>query len=682
MAQAPVPLIVLTPAEDDVELINKTLRDAGHPVHCHWVRRVEDLEAALVDASPELLWYRADRFPTSIADVARIRQQTSSVVPLLAFALDVEESTVTDALLAGAQDLVSLKQRERLKAVAERELRTYRLEQALNDTLLSASQYKKQVKALVAGSVDAIAFVQEGIVVEANPAWAELFGDSPEEALNRPLMDLFPTASQAAVKGAVVACTKGQWKDETLSVTATPRDGTTMTVRLTLEQTKFEGEPAVKLTVPQEQPERAAPEELVDHAVNKDPATGFYHRRRFLELLTRKLESNPRGGVRALAYIRPDKFGEVAAEVGPFASEDLLVSLAELLRSLAHPLDICARFGGNVFTMLLERGTLRDVEAWAENAVQQISDHIFNVAENSVSISCTIGIAEVGPTKERTETLIADAEKANRRGRQRGGNQVVLEETSDESTRIQRFDEIWVQQIKTALLENRLRLAHLPIASLSGERKIMYDTVLRMVDLQGDEVSAAEFMPAARRNKMLRAVDRWVVAASVDMFAKQKANVLFVKLSHESVLDATLVEWLTKLVGANHVPPGSLCFQVGEEDATQYLKQTRTLAEQLKAAGFLFAIEHFGVGRDPMRVLTQLPMQYLKIDGSLMQSLATNSALQEQVRGYIKAAEKRKVQTIAERVENANTMAVLFQLGAAYMQGHYLQEAEVVLEEA
>src|SRR5690606_36887318 len=126
---------------------------------------------------------------------------------------------------------------------------------------------------------------------------------------------------------------------------------------------------------------------------------------------------------------------------------------------------------------------------------------------------------------------------------------------------------------------------------------------------------------------------------------------------------------------------GRICFQVAEEDVMQYLKQTRALSEQLRAAGFLFAVEHFGIGRDPLRVLSQTPMQYVKIDGSLMQGLATNPQQQEKVRNLIIAAEKRKVQTIAERVEDANTMAVLFQLGAAYMQGHYLHEAEVVLEE-
>jgi diguanylate cyclase (GGDEF)-like protein/PAS domain S-box-containing protein len=681
MAQAPVPLIVLTPAQDDVELINKTLRDAGHPVRCQWVKRVEDLEPALSSACPELLWFRADRFATPIRDIARIRHKAARSVPLLAVADSADESAVTDALLAGAQDLVSMRQRDRLKAVAERELRTYRLERALNETLQSASQYKKQLKAFVAGSVDAIAFVQEGIVVEANQAWAELFGDESDEAMTRPLMDLFDAASQATVKGAVVACGKGQWSNEAITVTAKLRNGSASPINLMLEPIELEGEPAVKLKVPREESPATPPEDLVELTVNKDLATGFYHRRRFLEVLSERLESSPRSGVRALAYVRPDKFGDIENEVGPLASEDLLVGLAEILRRLAHPLDVCGRFGGNVFTMLLQRGTLRDIEAWAENAVKQVAEHIFEAADRTLPITVTIGIAEVGPTTAQSDPLIANAEKANRRGRQRGGNQVVLEETSDESTRIQRFDEIWVQQIKWALVENRLRLAHLPIASLSGERKTMYDTVLRMIDQQGDEVSAAEFMPAARRNKLLRAIDRWVIAATIEYCSKQPADCIFVKLSHESLLDATLPEWLVKLTQDSGVAPARLCLQVGEDDATQYLKQTRAIAEQLKTQGFMFAIEHFGVGRDPMRVLTQTPMQYLKIDGSLMQSLATNPGLQDQVRGYIKAAEKRKIQTIAERVENANTMAVLFQLGAAYMQGHYLQEAEVVLAE-
>src|SRR5690606_30326709 len=140
--------------------------------------------------------------------------------------------------------------------------------------------------------------------------------------------------------------------------------------------------------------------------------------------------------------------------------------------------------------------------------------------------------------------------------------------------------------------------------------------------------------------------------------------------------------WTVKHAKDFGVDVGRICFQVSEEDATQYMKQTRALAERLKELGFLFAIEHFGIGRDPLKVLAQTPMHYVKIDGSLMQSLATSPPLQEKVRSFVQAAERRKVQTIAERVEDANTMAVLFQLGVAYMQGHYVQEPEVVLAES
>jgi EAL domain-containing protein (putative c-di-GMP-specific phosphodiesterase class I) len=258
----------------------------------------------------------------------------------------------------------------------------------------------------------------------------------------------------------------------------------------------------------------------------------------------------------------------------------------------------------------------------------------------------------------------------------------VLQQTSDESTRVQRFDEIWVQQIKSALMENRFKLAHLPVASLSGEQKIMYDTVVRLIDAQGDEVLATEFMPAATRNRLLRAIDRWVIGATLGFCAKTPLDCAFVKLSSESVIDRTLADWLAKAVESSGVAPARLCFQVSEENATQYLQQTLALATALRAKGHRFAIENFGVGRDSNRILAQTPMDFLKIDGSLMQTVATDTALQAKVRLYVQAAAGRAIPTIAERVEDANTMAVLFQLGVAYMQGHYLHEPEVVLADA
>ena len=102
---------------------------------------------------------------------------------------------------------------------------------------------------------------------------------------------------------------------------------------------------------------------------------------------------------------------------------------------------------------------------------------------------------------------------------------------------------------------------------------------------------------------------------------------------------------------------------------------------KLRKIGVGFAIEHYGIDQERYQILDMLQPEYIKIDGELMHSLMTDSGMQARMRKLVKAAAERGIKTIAERVENANAMAVLFQLGLDFMQGHYVHEPEVVLEE-
>ena len=682
MSQAHVPLVVFTDREDNVEFINRTLRDAGHTVRCHWVDSIDHMTSALQDYSPELLWLFNKDDPGQIRQIAKIRKETAPMVPLLVVTEDVDESAIAEAMLAGAQDLVSIHHVERLRSVAERELRAFQLERALNETLVSAAQYRQQLTSLKAGTEDAIACSQEGVLVEANSIWAQLFRYSDgAEMQGQPIMDFFEVSSQTTLKGALIACRKGQWEVEPLKVTAIAEDGSAVPLELWLERSVHDGDAAVTLCVPTASTRTTAPEELIEAAVHRDPITGFYHRRHFIDMLTERLKSNSRGGIRVLAYLRPDKFGDIKDDIGPLASEDILVQLADVIRGLTQANDLYGRFGGVVFTILLERGTIRDVEAWAENALTTISDHLFEIADKTVSVTCTLGLSEVTSGANRVESILIEAEQANNRGRKRGGNQVVLAEISDESTRIRRFDLVWVEKLRAALLNNRFRLIHLPIVSLEGEEGTRFDTILRLLDEDGEEVPAVEFMPAAERHNMLKTLDRWVIGASFAFSAEEEPDQLFVKLSKDSVVDKTLVEWIENEIEANNIDPSRICFQVSEEEVTRHLKQAQTLIEGLTSLGFSFAVEHFGIGRDPIKLLGNVSMQYLKIDGSLMQGISNNQTRQDEVEHFVTVARHKGIATIAERVEDANTMAVLFQLGVSYMQGHYLQEAEVILED-
>jgi diguanylate cyclase (GGDEF)-like protein len=588
-------------------------------------------------------------------------------------------------LQAGAQDLVSKTNQERILIVCERELRAFRLERALNATLRSASQYKRQLKEFLSGSTDAIAQVSEGIVVEANQAWADLFADSDVAGTDGTLMDHFSAASQASLKGALIACGKGRWGGEPLKVEALTSNGKTVPIKLMLAPSIHDGEPTTRLSIlrePDPETKAAEPEAMVERILSTDPVTGFFQRRQFLELLTDKLDQRAASGARALAFIRPDRFSEIERDVGPVSSEEIVAQIAEVLGRLMSPNDIAGRFGGTVFALVLERGSLKDVHAWSENALNRISENLFEVGDRSLSLTCSIGLAEMGEGTDRVEDLIRSAEKANQRCRQDGGDKVIIEETADESTRIKRADALWIRQIKSALVDQRFRLMQLHIASLSGKAERLFDTVVRMIDEQGDEIAASDFMATAARNKLLRPIDRWVIDAAIKLCSHEASDAVFVKLSHESILDPSIVAWISERLGTTRVKPANLCFQVSEADASQYQKQTIALSKSLRNQGYRFAVERFGIGRDPMRVLTNVPMDYVKFDGSFMQGIADDFKIQEKIRAFVSNANRNKIKTIASRVENANAMAVLFQLGVHYMQGHYLHEPDVVLEEA
>lgn len=684
MNESSVPVVILTERHDDVEYFNKTMRDAGHPVRCRGLARIDELGSQLESDQPHLLILFADRFPANVRDVVKLRQLHARMSPLIVINDSADEAAISEVLQAGGQDLVSRANQERICIVCERELRAFRLERALNETLHSATQYKRQLKDVLSGSTDAIAQVAEGIVVEANQAWADLFVDGDIAAAHGPLMDYFSSSSQPTLKGALIACGKGQWTDDSLNVEALDGSGNPARVSLSLSPSMHDGEPATRLCI-MRQPANdsvAAPEDMVEQLLSTDPVTGFFQRRQFLELLTDKLDQRAGSGARALAFIRPDRFSEVEREVGPISSEEIVAQLAEILGRLMSETDIAGRFGGTVFALVLQRGSLNDIQAWSENALGRISEHLFEVADRSLSLTCSIGLAEMGEGSDRVEDLIRSAEKANQRGRQNGGDQVIIEETIDESTRIKRADALWVRQIKSALVDQRFRLVQLNIANLGGQAERMFDTVVRMIDEQGDEIAAADFMGTAARNKLLRPIDRWVIDATLNVCSREASDVAFVKLSHESILDPSLISWISERLGGSGVKPSNLCFQVSEEDVSQYQKQTLSLAKSLKNQGFRFAVERFGMGRDPMRVLAHIPMDYVKFDGSFMQGIADDFQIQEKIRAFVSNATRHNIKTVATRVENANSMAVLFQLGVAYMQGHYLHEPEVVLEEA
>jgi multidomain signaling protein FimX len=675
--QNAVPLIVVSSARDPVEAINSILRRAGHPVHCTWIPALRDLSDAVTQINPELLVHVAGP-NDDLQPVISVRDQTAPTVPVIVLADAVDEARIAAAMTLGARDVVSLANPVRLQAVMLRELRAYRLERALNTTLKSAHDARSQLETVLERSNDAIVQIQEGIVVDANPAWIELFGVE-EGLLGHPVMDLFHESTQPALKGALAACLQGRWSDHTLKVNALLADGSTLPVEVVLALGEHEGEPSIRLVLPSKPRDDAKLVEELSDVVRSDATTGFLHRRELVEALTTRLGSANPGGMRCIALIKLDKFATLERDVGVTASEEILTEFAKILKETLHSKEVVGRFGGVRFLVLLERGNEHDIEAWGEQFIARVQKQVMRIKDKAVSLTCSVGLSVVPPGQVSLDAVIADAIEACLKGAGRGGNQTVTSDRADNDNRVQSYDKVWVKHIKAALMENRFRLVQQPVASLQGDDPVMFDVLVRMIDTQGKEVLPAEFMAAAERNDLLKNIDRWVVGASLSFAAQRKPGCLFVRLSKETTKDGTFLDWLDNHIRSSRAEPQRLCFQVTEEVAATYIPQVKALAGALRQKGFRFALDAFGSGRDSQGLLESVPLDFVKIDGALVQGLTGDPKLQQRVRLLVEGATKRLIQTIGERVEDANTMAVLWQVGVQYIQGYFVNEPEQVV---
>src|SRR5256884_2011672 len=674
--QNAVPLIVLSAAREPVEAVNGILRRAGQPAHCTWIPALRDLADALTQLNPELLVHVAESRGEFEAAV-RVRDKLAPGVPVLLLAPEVDEADIAEAMALGARDVVTLANTERLRAVMLRELEVFRTERKLAETLKPAQEARSQLGTVLHRSNDAIIQVQEGIVVDANPAWLELYGVA-EGVSGEPVMDLFDDSTHAALRGALAACLQGRWKaDHPLRGNAQLADGSVLPIEMTLALGEHEGEPCVSLMVPSRSRE--------EHGAIPRPAGGgeapggLLPRRELLEGLTRRLATPALGGMRCLALIWIDKFTDLERVVGVMASEEILIEFARLLKETLHPKDPAGHFGGVRFLVLLERGNEQDITAWSERLLSRVQGQVMRIRDKAVTVPCSLGMSVVPSAQVKLDAVIADAAEAARRGAARGGNQSIMTDRADNDSRVMSYDKVWVKHIKAALMENRFRLVQQPIASLEGERPGMFDVLVRMIDTQGREVLPSEFMAAAARNDLLRNIDRWVVGASLSFAAQKKPECLFVRLSKETVRDAGFLEWLHHHPRASRAEPQRLCFQVTEESATSHLPQVKALGAALRQRSFRFALEGFGSGRASSGLLEAVPLDFLKIDGPIVQRLGPDQPLPQRVRALVEAARKHDIQTIGERVEDANTMAVLWQVGVQYIQGYFINEPEQVV---
>ena len=436
------------------------------------------------------------------------------------------------------------------------------------------------------------------------------------------------------------------------------------------------------LTMPEFTPRQARLTELLAQRVatviagSYDALTGLLNRPAFerrVHSSLRQVESAKRWWS-ALA-IDTNRMHVINDNYGMHVGDKVIAQLGELIRNRLPPGALAARISGDRFAVLLPIG-LDDAANFAE-ALRESAESLGSaIADGTLSVSISIGVAAIEPRSQEFTHAFAAAETACKTANDRGRNRVEIFQEGDESL-IRRFADINViTDLRAAITDGRLHLYAQPLLPLAAPRsKPHFELLLRMHDGQNETVGPGHFMSAAHRYQLMPEIDRWVVAEALKLLRPHAgllagSGIVFtVNCDGQSLKDDAFTDFLEAQVLASGINPAALCFELTESAAIGNLSHAETLMRRLRKLGCGIALDDFGTGLSSLAYLRSLPISMLKIDGSFVRDVLKDPKAESTIQAIAQLARAMSLSTVAEYVETDEIRYRIAKLGVDYGQG-------------
>ena len=426
----------------------------------------------------------------------------------------------------------------------------------------------------------------------------------------------------------------------------------------------------------------------LSYQASHDVLTGLYNRHKFeeqLELALLNVDAEDRH--HALCYIDLDQFKIVNDTCGHVAGDELLRQLGEILKSCIREGDILARLGGDEFGLMLQNCSLRKAAEVANKLRQSVKDFRFIWEDKTFEIGASVGVAGINRGNMDMSTILASADMACYAAKDMGRNRVHVYEPSDEMLAERHGQMHWAGRITRALEENRMVLFEQPVVAIKdgGKAGDHCEVLLRMKDENNDIIGPDAFIPAAERYNLMPTVDRWVISQVFRIlgqaYGATAEKVVAINLSGTSLADDGLLQFVFNEADALRVDLTRVCFEITETAAISNLSKATQFINGLRSKGCRFSLDDFGSGLSSFAYLKNLPVDYIKIDGSFVVDMLDDPIDRVMVEAIVEVGHVMGVQVIAEWVENEATLSLLKEMGVDYAQGYHLgRPQEVVLE--
>jgi len=425
-----------------------------------------------------------------------------------------------------------------------------------------------------------------------------------------------------------------------------------------------------------------------------DSLTKLHNRRKFEEYAARAI-SNAQlyQNHHALCYLDLDRFKVINDTCGHAAGDKLLKQVTKMLQKIIRRADVFARLGGDEFGIIFHQCPIEIALNCANELRKLIEDFRFIWSDKVFRIGVSIGLVEIESTTEKLGSLLNSADAACYVAKQQGGNYVHLCHEQDSVVVKRQGERQWIEKINSALDKNYFRLYVQKIVPIQDNfvsvisplrDRFHYEILLRLSDESGNIILPGAFLPAAERYGLMPAIDRWVISnflagyefycQSFSQLELDAASKLFtINLSGASINNQEFCKFLREQFEHYSIPPQTICFEITETVAITNLDRANSLINQLKELGCSIALDDFGSGMSSLTYLKNLPIDYLKIDGSFVTNIANDEVDYATVECFNHISQIMNIKTIAEFVENQATLNNLKQIGIDYAQGYGIE---------
>jgi len=656
-----------------------SIKASGIAVRSRIAQDADDLTSLLSEAQPHIILHAIEDNEVSLEQTVSTINGRAPEIPVIALTKSSETDPVA-YMQKGASSLVNKNNADHLQLVVNSTAKTQFHIQELKDIAASYDELEARCQNLMESSRDAICYLHEGMHTYANAIYLKKFGYSDtEELYGLSIMDLVAPDDQGSMKDLLKKFSKSKEPGET-TLNFINEEKEVFTEKFSYNAVCVSGEDCIQIIIHSDTGggDTKELEEQLSYLSERDVHTGFYHRRSIMDQLDEAAAAAKTGTV-SQAFVQIDiaNFNDIKDKFGISAIDKVSSDVANALRKCCIEGDTLSKLTEESFGVLTSNIEPKMLKAFGDKVIKSLGELMTSSGSDYISIKPAVGAVTIDQFTADVPEILNKAKECCDKAWETESNEIYVYKPNVEQMGEQEKDERWTLKLREAVKENRLALLYQPIISLHGEPGERYQIYTALRNKQNELVSASEFVMRVERTGFGKMLDRWIILNALKKLSELRTKGtdmrLFIKLSSNSILDKDLPKWIAEQFNTNNISPNFVCFEIKEAVLISHFKESKILVTELQAMGSEIAIDAFGAGDNPAKLLKAIPANYVKICHSLMSEVSDNEENQAAIREIAEALKPMGTKVIAQFIEDADTLSILWSLGINYTQGNFLQ---------